>query len=584
MRTKHEESSAIPDVSPRNSPSLPTTTPPTSPQARPRRSEIRCLQDLGDLRQLSTSHSCPLLRDSDPDGAIAGFLDVTLSAVVQETMAWARQYEADGRYRDAEYLFRRVSSDRNISMESVDLYQSEDVLPTLVSVYERMGDYPAAEMAQETLLRRLFAENPKQFSGEQIREVNAYSRLLSYFRKRILDFPAGGRMPFPAYIDLSITHRAAVLDIVPLNEALLEQGLIPLDHVAPFYTSLHIAVKENALNLVRLLISKGVVLESISIESDRPLHIASKFGTIPMIELLLHHGADTAARDNYGSTPLHRALTGRPTEQQELILSIVTILIDAKANTEARDWLGTTALHAAIHQDMQKVARYLLERGANVEASDYRGDTLLLAAVKNKREWAIKLLLEKKAQGDTALYVAVNQGQESIIQTLLDHGAMTRTTVDEQNSHEDTVLHCAVSAANVAVIEMLLKAGADIYGRDCFGNTALHAAIREGREFIVQLLLDFDATQMNSVNFTGDTVLHFAVVLPRRRMIPILLRHIKPDKLPIICQMRNNRGQTPLDLARTLADGGKEYSDERSILYLLENALKLSHSFIENKN
>ncbi|KAF6234739.1 hypothetical protein HO173_006959 [Letharia columbiana] len=62
MRTKHEESSAIPDVSPRNSPSLPTTTPSTSPQARPRRSEIRCLQDLGDLRQLSTSHSCPLLR------------------------------------------------------------------------------------------------------------------------------------------------------------------------------------------------------------------------------------------------------------------------------------------------------------------------------------------------------------------------------------------------------------------------------------------------------------------------------------------------------------------------------------------
>lgn len=584
MRTKHEESSAIPDVSPRNSPSLPTTTPSTSPQARPRRSEIRCLQDLGDLRQLSISQSCPLLRDN-LDGGVAGFLDVTLSIVVQENMAWARQYEADGRCRDAIYLFHRVSSE--------DPYQSEDVQPTLVSLYERMGDYPAAEMAQETLLRRLFAENPKQFSGEQIREVNAYSRLLSDFRKRILDFQDDGlfrvgyRMPFEAYIDLFITYRAAVLDIVPLNEVLLEQGLIPLDDVTPFYTSLHIAVKENALNLVRLLISKGVNLESIGIMYDRPLHIASQFGTIPMIELLLHHGADIAARDKYSYTPLHRALTGRPTEQQELILSIVTILIDAKADTEARDFLGTTALHFAIYENLQTVARYLLERGANVEESDYTGNTLLLAAVKNKREWAIKLLLEKKAQGHMALNFAVSQGQEPIIQTLLDHGAMTRTTVDEQNSHEDTVLHCAVRAANTAVIEMLLKAGADIYGRDRSGDTALHRAILEGREpheRIVRLLLDFDAAQMNSVNPDGDTVLHLAVVLRRRSMIPILLRHIIFDKLPIICQMRNNRGQTPLGLARTLADHGEEYRDERSILYLLENALKLSHSFIENKN
>ena len=546
------------------------------------------LQDLGDLRQLSIYIQEPVL-NSIFELTTADMLDKALSAVVQEILVWARQHKADGRYRDMEYLLRHAFSIDYILMKTVDPHPKEDVLPSLASVYEEMGDYPTAEIAQEMLLERLFKKNPKTASDEQIREVKFYSRLLSYFLKRVVDLIPNGPIFDSEYFKLFITWRAAALDIVPLNDVLLEQELIPLNHVALLNCSLHIAVQKNALNLVRLLIRKGADVNSRhGAVSATPLHVATKHGRHHIAKLILEVGAKIEARDLYGRTPLHYVFIGRPMEQYSGMLTMLGVFIDAKVDLEAKDASGRTALCVAIANDLQEVVRYLLEQGANVGASDDWGETVLLTAVNYGREWAIKSLLEnganlveKNKQGNTALYVAVKQGQEPIIQTLLDHGAMTKTRVDEQNSKEDTVLHCAVGATNLAIVEMLLKAGADVYRRDSYNNTALHRAVIEGQEHMVQLLLRHSAP-LDGVNWLGHTVLHIAVNLSLRNMIPTIIAHIDPDKLPIICQMWSNFGKTPLDMARRLAENAKESSDERSVLYLLESALKLSHSFTQS--
>ncbi len=610
MRTKHEESSMTSGTNASTSPTLPTTiasnsTFPTSHHAR--RSEIRwyfdairlisftnpltgylSLQDLGDLRQLFKSYPGPLThRGYDYDGKIANSLDEALGVVVQDTIFWARQHEAEGRYRDAEYLFRRASSNEDIPVESVDPYHSEDVLPTLVSVYEKMSDYPAAEMAQETLLRRLFAEDSEEVSDEQLLAAYNYSRLLSLFQKRIIELNLKcslGSIWSPTYINLFITYRAAVLDIAPLNEVLLDQGLIAFESKKEENcTSLHIAARENANNLARLLIKNGAGINDIDIKCCSPLHIAAEYAEPTMIELLLANGADIEAVDNEDRTPLHAALRGEHAQV------VITCLIDAKADTNTTDFFGRTPLIAAIESDLLAIAQLLLEQGANIEGPDSRGETPLINAVRHRKEWAVTLLLKnganllaKNTQGYTALSVAVEEVNEAVIRILLDHGARTKTTVDQQNPKRWTILQDAASNAPIAIVETLLEAGANINGRDCNGNTALHRAVEDDHEHVMPLLL-MHSTILDAVNSNGNTVLHLAVKLKRRSMILILIRHTEPHHLPMISQIRNKFDQTPLDMARALATHANESSVESSILYVLENALELSRFYIDNR-
>lgn len=532
------------------------------------------LQDLGDLQQLLKLYSDPMLRRyNSPVYEIVKFLGEALSAVVQETMIRAQQHEADGRYRDAEYLFRRANSIEDVTMDNMDPYRSEDALPRLVTIYEKSGDYPAAEKAQETLLRRLFKDSTRA-SNDQIQAVYDYSRLLSCFQKRILDL----NPHCLTSIDLLVTHRAAVLDIIPLNEVLLEQGLITFESNAEqCCTSLHIAAREGAINLARLLIKNGTDINSRDIDSRTPLHIAAQYAESRMIRLLLVHCANVEAVDELGRTPLHAACDGEAAQE------CVAILLDAGANVDARDEDGFTVLETAIRDDQSELALLLLARGANVENRDHDGRTPLFIAVEYKRDWAIKSLLEngadlatRNAHGNTALYDAVDSSNESVVRTLLDHGAMTKTAVDQGKGHGDALLHCAVRGANVAILEMLLEAGADIHERGYAGETALHqvmlpflySGIHE-HIHIVCLLLTHSAP-VDAVNRYGDTVLHYAVLYKRRHMVEVFLRQVESDKLAIICQMRNNDGQTPLDMARVLAKNRMNSSDARSILDRLE--------------
>ena len=263
-----------------------------------------------------------------------------------------------------------------------------------------------------------------------------------------------------------------------------------------------------------------------------------------MIELLLAKSADVDALNRRWETPLHVALTRAAT------LPIVAILINAKANMEARDSHGMTALNIAIISDLPEVALLLLEHGANVEGSGSLVETPLNFAVRNQQERVVKFLLENGA------------------------------SLARRHLQRKTALHLAVRAANVDIMVMLLKAGADIHAVDHWGYTALHQAVEMGQESqepIVRQLLSHSAS-LDAVSHDGDTVFHLAVIHRRQNLIPILLIYVEPGKLATICRVRNRQGNTPLDLARELAENKVGSSNESWALYMLEKALELSYS------
>ena len=408
------------------------------------------------------------------------FLREALSDAVEETMIWARRHEADGRYRDAEYLIRRTNSffHGENPLKHMWSHLNEDVLPTMVSIYEKMGDYTAAEMCQEKLVRQLFAEIPEQGNEEQIQAVATLSRLLSNFQKRILDLVPNFGAISQVSRDLFITYRAAVLDVYSLNEGLLEQGLINFEPRKEHNCmSLHIAAKENAINLARQLIEMGADVNSEDWESKTPLHIAAAYAGSDMIGLLLDNQAKVEVVDVVGYTPLHAAVVGkRPKEN-------VAFLVNAKAEINASGNSGYTALSLAIHFNLQEIASLLLEQGADVEASGHR-EAALFTAVKHNATWAVDLLLGNGANllarnrnGDTVLKVAVRRNRESIVQILLDRGENIKPVFYEEEEYKDTMLHCAIQNANVAIVEMLFKAHVGIYSCDYKNDRPLHQAI-----------------------------------------------------------------------------------------------------------
>ena len=505
MRTKGEESSITSSARASNSPDIPSTTGSALPPTQ--RSEIcwylnidwlttyteslmghLSLQDLGDLQQLyMILHEVWAGRDGEFSWKMKNFLDEALSNREKEIMTWARRHEADGRYRDAEYLIRRADPGvyKKKFLKYMWSHLDQEVLPKMVSIYENMGDWTAAEMCQERLVKQLFAETPgisnfnKALDLDRSHAVTTLSRLLSNFHKRVLAIvPKFGAISL-IYKDFFITSRAAALDIPSLNARLIEQGLICTEPIEENnITSLHIAAKENAINLARQLIEMGADVNSRDARWRTPLHIAAKYAGLEIIELLVNNKAKVEAVDDFDYTPLHAAVVRKRPQDA------VAYLVNAKAHINAIAGNGTTALNLALQCDLPAIASLLLEQRANVGASGH-ARAPLFAAVKHDRIWAVDLLLdsganllEKDREGYNVLEVAVKTDRESIFRILLDRIEQTRSASPEKNDYEGLlVLHCAIETANVSMVEMLLKARIGIRARDHNGDTALHRAI-----------------------------------------------------------------------------------------------------------
>jgi uncharacterized protein len=104
-------------------------------------------------------------------------------------------------------------------------------------------------------------------------------------------------------------------------------------------------------------------------------------------------GADVNARDEYGLTPLMRAVSPEKPD-------VVRVLLAAGANLEARDLHGWTVLMHAVMHEATATLRLLIDAEANLEASFGEGVTALsLAAAVNREPDVLHMLLDAGADG-----------------------------------------------------------------------------------------------------------------------------------------------------------------------------------------
>jgi len=184
-------------------------------------------------------------------------------------------------------------------------------------------------------------------------------------------------------------------------------------------------------------------------------------------------------------------------------------------------------LFIAAENGLETVVSKLLEHGAdpNQEEITHEGDATL------EEEW-----------GRTPLFMAAQNGHTEVVSKLLEHGATNPNQARTKDGA--TPLCAAASNGHVEVVAKLLEHDeTDPNQADIDGFTPLYMAVLHGRAEVVSKLLEKSTTDPNQVTNFGYTPLYMAAQRGNVKIVTKLLEKstTKPDLGPI--------NDTPINIA-----------------------------------
>ncbi len=312
---------------------------------------------------------------------------------------------------------------------------------------------------------------------------------------------------------------------------------------------LHIAIDQNNLPAVKLLVEKGALVNAFSGFYNTIDHAIMKESK-DIVEYLLAQGADVNKKNTIGRSPLHLALSLNYYQFQ-----IVTLLINHGADIHAPDEDGKTALHHACRNGTFKAAQLLLEHGAAVNTRDCSGNTPLILAVNSGECQALVQLLlsygaDPNAIDNEDMSVLFNfcHGSDYNMQTfkmLIDAGADVTYISKEDNL---SLLHIMYHPRShemqdelIKIMEFLIQKGLDI-NQDSALGTPLNLNTYWGHEKVIDFLLKNGAT-ITAISEKEDTPLHTVMYSELR---PHLVKTLLDNGVAINAQ--NKLGDTPLHI------------------------------------
>jgi ankyrin repeat protein len=327
----------------------------------------------------------------------------------------------------------------------------------------KLKDFPLAEYAAEHWVGHAQSGNAlSEIQGGMDRLFDE-THLAAWLWVYNVDLPSDERPDHPGKPNAVPLYYAAGHGLYDLAVRLLDAR--PKDVGAEggvFGTPLFSALRNQRLDIVRLLLERGADAQSLDPKGISTLYFTSYDGRGDILKVLIEGGADPNAEcvDFFDSCSL----------------------------------LWTPLLVASKHGKLE-AAKALLLKKADVKFQDREGTSSLhLAASRHSSDGLVKLLL--------------------------DYGAIPNMT----NNRRRTALHDASFYGQLKVVELLLKGGADIHAEDEFGYTPLHEAAGVGQVEIVRLLLACGAKR-TAQKSDGLTALDLAEARGHHKVVEVLREH-----------------------------------------------------------
>ncbi|KAF3155995.1 hypothetical protein TWF569_008034 [Orbilia oligospora] len=298
-------------------------------------------------------------------------------------------------------------------------------------------------------------------------------------------------------------------------------------------TALHLAAYFGLRETITALLKMGNDPDSRDTAGRTPLSVAIGAGQEAVVKLLLENGAKNNFRYEELDTDIkgHRSMVAdvirqfyrlgnkvasipesRDCKQTPLLHAIelgngpiVRLLLEHGADKNIRDYIYGTPLIRATEKKHEERVRILLENGVDLEIKDVNGRTPLLQAVIAQHQAIVELLLKHKAdtefkfKGYTAIFWAMNFGNETLVKLLIENNADLEA---REKKFSYTPLILATCFGNVGMVRVLLSQGAAIGAKDDTGNTSLWLAANLGHEEMAGLLLSQGA-EINSAEQMG---------------------------------------------------------------------------------
>ncbi|XP_017100396.2 protein TANC2 isoform X7 [Drosophila bipectinata] len=325
---------------------------------------------------------------------------------------------------------------------------------------------------------------------------------------------------------------AAHEGILPMVSLLLEFGADVGLTNSQGCTPLILAAMRGHCDVVRPLVAAGSSLGQLDITQRCALVHAARMGHLTVVKYLL--ACDWTPRphsqDVTRAVALQQALIGSAAQAHCKILEDLLDLNESEFDLDVNGMepsSGELALTAAARHGCVDVVGILLSRGAQIDARNRQGYSALWLAVKEGHWSVVEQLLQRGALLDeplgqsrkTPLMIAAEEGHLELVELLIARGAYL-----EAQDHEGfTALSWACLRGHLSATKTLIENGCNRHHEDHNGRTALDLAAYQGAAGLVLYLLE-QGGNLEHIDVHGMRPLDRAIACRNIQAVQVFLR------------------------------------------------------------
>ncbi|XP_072904374.1 ankyrin repeat and death domain-containing protein 1B-like isoform X2 [Hemitrygon akajei] len=306
--------------------------------------------------------------------------------------------------------------------------------------------------------------------------------------------------------DEKIFHNAAKAGEVSTLEQCLSRNVQINIRTESDRTALHFAVANQCENAVSFLLNHNARVDIKDKHGMDAFLLAAWFGHLNILKLLVEKGVDRKSTNEEGLNALHCAAQNNKTKVVEYIVN--DLQLDLNKPTEK----GKMPYHLAAENGHLEMVEALRKLNYNTQKKDKEGNTPLHLAAWNGHVTVLTVLLsegnlinEENEEGETAFYLAAVGGHHECVTSLLGAGSDTNILPKSNTSP----LHVAAERGDHSLASMLIDAGADCNSQNKRKESPLHLAVKYQHMPIAQLLVE-SMCDVNILDEQGKTPLGVA--------------------------------------------------------------------------